>query len=628
MKFLHPSILYALGLLLIPVLVHLLRLQRFKIFPFPNVAFLQNVRKESRRTRNLKKRLLLLSRLLLLTFLILAFARPVIPVKQSTRTGKNIIFFDNSLSTSYRKSDRTVKQILLNLLNKSIRPKSQYRLFTNGHMQGILTAGKFLAKKIDKEYYPGITDHQKILKLLTENDSIPANIFYFTDGQFLSRQIVASLEKDTGTVFHFILYHPQYPLNLRVDTLYIYMHTPDQTEMEAILKNSSPDIHTSISIYADNSLIYKNIIEKKDQNIDTIRFKIDNHAGALGRIVISDDGAFPLDNTFYYHIPFVHVHQVLVISDTIPAFIKNLFPKTDFSIQKRIPDKIPWAELDKFDLIILYGWHDFFSRSTLTKTGVPIVIIPRNSDDYPSLLQAFGQAVIDTARHQISRINTAHPFFRDVIGKLPRKVRFPYSNRIYRLPSQPHTLIATEDNRPFYFRYKNLYIFTGEITAPHSDFYLSPLVVPCLIKPVFARQSKEKLYQYIDNPDPIRIKTVLKDDIPVKLVSGNDEIIPYSDYENGFLTLYTKNIITRPGNYAIIHGRDTLGFVSFNYNRRESDLTYFNSGTKTPGNVYIHENGYANLIPPGNKPVDLTRLFLILALVFMFIELLIIKKMP
>ena len=628
MKFLHPSILYALGLLTIPVLVHLLRLQRFKTFPFPNVAFLQNVQKESRRTRHLKKRILLLSRLLLLTFLILAFARPVIPGKQSTRIGKNIIFFDNSLSTSYRENDNTVKQKLLNLLKKSIRPEGKYLLFFARNLSGIPVSGKYLNDKIDRDYYPGIIEHRKILQLLSGNDTAFKNIFYLTDGQFLDNSVIRSLGKDTNAEFHFIIRHPQFPENIRIDTLFINNRRENETELTAILKNSGKNIRTAVSIYIGNNLIYKNIINKTGQQTDTVHFKIENQAGTSGKIVLSGEGSFPMDNTLFFHLPFNKVHHILIAGDSIPAFLTSLYDNPGFTAKKTGSDNIPWNNLSAYDLIVIYGWHDFYSLQTLTKTGIPVVIIPRSGDDYPSLLKNFGQPVIDTVRHQISSINLAHPFFRDVIKKAPEKARFPYSNRLYRLKTQPQTLVATEDNRPFYFRSRNLYIFTGEISEPNSDFYLSPLVVPALVKPLFARQSKEKLYQYIDNPDPIRLKTVINDDIPLKLVNGTMEIIPYIEYENGAPVLYTKDIVSLPGNYAIMHRQDTLGFVSFNYNRRESDLTYFNPGTKTPGNVHIHENGYTGSIPPEKKPVDLTRLFLILAVAFMLIELLIIKKMP
>ena len=76
MLFKHPELLWALFLLIIPIFIHLFQLRKFKKTPFTNVKFLQKVVSESRRSNTLKKWLLLVTRMLLFTALILAFAQP------------------------------------------------------------------------------------------------------------------------------------------------------------------------------------------------------------------------------------------------------------------------------------------------------------------------------------------------------------------------------------------------------------------------------------------------------------------------------------------------------------------------------------------------------------------------
>ena len=44
MQFKHPEILYALFLLVIPILIHLFQLRKFKTEAFTNVAFLKNLK--------------------------------------------------------------------------------------------------------------------------------------------------------------------------------------------------------------------------------------------------------------------------------------------------------------------------------------------------------------------------------------------------------------------------------------------------------------------------------------------------------------------------------------------------------------------------------------------------------
>ena len=71
MQFKHPELLYALLLLLIPIIVHLFQLRRFQKVDFTNVAFLKSVTIQTRKSSQLKKWLTLITRLLQLFWLLL-----------------------------------------------------------------------------------------------------------------------------------------------------------------------------------------------------------------------------------------------------------------------------------------------------------------------------------------------------------------------------------------------------------------------------------------------------------------------------------------------------------------------------------------------------------------------------
>ncbi|WP_445956093.1 BatA domain-containing protein [Yeosuana sp.] len=76
MQFKHPELLYALFLLLIPIIVHLFQFRKFQKVAFTNVAFLKEINLQTRKSSQLKKWLTLLTRLLFLTAIIFAFAQP------------------------------------------------------------------------------------------------------------------------------------------------------------------------------------------------------------------------------------------------------------------------------------------------------------------------------------------------------------------------------------------------------------------------------------------------------------------------------------------------------------------------------------------------------------------------
>ena len=100
MQFKIPEILYFLTLLIIPLLVHLFQLQKYVKVPFTNVAFLQKILQQNRKSSRIKKWLLLVTRLLLLTAIIFAFSQPYFSNKKADLKQHHFIYLDNSLSTN------------------------------------------------------------------------------------------------------------------------------------------------------------------------------------------------------------------------------------------------------------------------------------------------------------------------------------------------------------------------------------------------------------------------------------------------------------------------------------------------------------------------------------------------
>ena len=107
LNFLYPAFLWGLFLIIIPILIHLFNFRRYKKIYFSNVSFLKSVKEQTKFASRLKHLLVLLSRILMIAFLVLAFSQPYISHKQQTATKKKSvsIYIDNSFSID-RKSTR------------------------------------------------------------------------------------------------------------------------------------------------------------------------------------------------------------------------------------------------------------------------------------------------------------------------------------------------------------------------------------------------------------------------------------------------------------------------------------------------------------------------------------------
>ena len=152
MQFLYPGFLAALGLLAIPIVVHLFNFVRYKKIYFSNVQFLREVKEETQSRSKLKHILILLSRLLTVFFLVFAFAQPFIPVKNTVvKAGSKAvsIYIDNSFSMASIGKNGTLldeaKKDALDII-KTFSPTDRFQLLTNdflGKQQHWLTKKAF-----------------------------------------------------------------------------------------------------------------------------------------------------------------------------------------------------------------------------------------------------------------------------------------------------------------------------------------------------------------------------------------------------------------------------------------------------------------------------------------------------
>ena len=84
MTFSHPAMLWGLAAVAIPVIIHLLRLRRYRTVYFSNVERLEATSSAQRRHDTIRQWLVLAARVLAIALLALAFAGPSLRRRQAT----------------------------------------------------------------------------------------------------------------------------------------------------------------------------------------------------------------------------------------------------------------------------------------------------------------------------------------------------------------------------------------------------------------------------------------------------------------------------------------------------------------------------------------------------------------
>ncbi len=205
MIFLNPAVLFGLIAASIPVLIHLLNLRKLKKIDFSTLTFLKELQKNKIRKIKIKQLLLLALRVMIILFLVMAFARPTlkgISIGGTTSAAKTTAVFilDNTFSMSvvdnngsYLNQAKGTIKVLLNQLQEgdeaalvllSNPPSGQ---INNNEQQTTSNLADF-KKQVDAveiSYYSGNLNDAVIraAKILSKSQNFNKEIYILSDFQ-------------------------------------------------------------------------------------------------------------------------------------------------------------------------------------------------------------------------------------------------------------------------------------------------------------------------------------------------------------------------------------------------------------------------------------------------------------
>jgi hypothetical protein len=140
---------------------------------------------------------------------------------------------------------------------------------------------------------------------------------------------------------------------------------------------------------------------------------------------------------------------------------------------------------------------------------------------------------------------------------------------------------------------------------------------------------KSQLNYLIGRTNEIEIKVTLQKDNILEFSSTNESFIPLQQVGNNSVIITTTNQPLVSGIYSIKNNEKLLKNIAYNYNREESDLEYLNLEELIKQNsnytYFTNVKDAFNAINEENKTNNLWHLFLVISLVFVVIEILLLK---
>ncbi|MBY0487017.1 MAG: BatA and WFA domain-containing protein [Flavobacteriaceae bacterium] len=639
MQFKHPEILYFLFLLVIPILVHLFQLRKFKTEYFTNVKFLKELAIQTRKSSKLKKYLLLATRLLLLAFMIIAFAQPFFKAKDSKNaTNELYIVLDNSFSMQAKgQKGELLKRAVQDLLEHTPE-NANFSLITCSDNYWN-TDIKSIQKELQNLKYSASPFQLENLlaKIKAHKSAFNKDIVVITDAVGLQPNQVKK-SKDDETLY-FILPEAQKTDNIAIDSVFINQTLDNFYEIGVKLDAFGDDFKDiPIALYNKNKLIAKTLVNFETKN-KTINFTIpkeDFH----GYVSISDN-SLEYDNNYYFSLSKPQKSNVISIGEPEKSgFLSKIYTASEFNYSNFSLQSLDYNLLDKQDAIVLNELKDIpqalqTTLKAFVEKGGNVVLIPSAESSVSNLnafLANFGGIQfknLGTTEKMVTKINFSHPLFNSVFEKKVDNFQYPNTKTSFEINNSAPMVLGYSDQTSFLSAIQNgvasVYVFAAPINKVNSNFQNSPIIVPTFYNMGQNAQKAGINALVIGENKPFIVETALGKDEIVNVKTDKESFIPVQQILNNKVKLTFNDNPKEAGNFSVFNNNQSIENISFNYNRTESNLANANPDAVSDYKEINNVDAIFDTLQANRADNQLWKWFVILALLFIAVEILIQK---
>lgn len=587
MQFKHPEILYFLFLLLIPILVHLFQLRRFKKEFFTNVRFLKEISIQTRKSSKIKKWLLLATRLLLLTFVILAFAQPFFAAKDSKNSNNELYFvLDNSYSMQAKGQQGALLKRAVEDLLEHVPENQTFSLLTNSETFWN-TDIKSIQKELQNLDYSPVSFQLEsaMAKIKAQPSNLNKDVIIITDAIGLHSKQLKSIDKRWNTIF--VVPKAEQKGNVSVDSVFI----------EQTLDNFY-EIGLHLTSYGDEAKEFPMALYNKDKLIAKTVFRIESKEKIVKFTIPKDDfngyasitdNSLAYDNNLYFSISKPEKLNVLSIGNPEKSgFLSRIYTANEFNFVNYAIANLDYNQLENQDAIVLNELIDIpqalqTTLKTFVGKGGNVIFIPSAENSVSNIntfLGNFGKIQYQNVQKReqlITKIAFNNAIFKSVFEKKVVNFQYPKTSSSFNVNSANPAILSYEDQSPFLTSLQNelssVYVFSAPLNKENSNFQNSPLIVPSFYNMAQSAQKTGISSMLIGENNNIFITTSLTKDDILSIKNKDENFIPIQQILNNKVKLTCTDQPEMAGNYGVFKVDELLKNISFNYSRTESAST-------------------------------------------------------
>jgi len=676
MSFLLPSYLLGLFLVAVPVIIHFFNFQRAKKVYFTNVAFLSSVKEVTNSRNKLKNLLVLLARVLFITFLVLAFARPFIPNKQAGEISNSnyvSIYFDNSYSLQNELNEKRLFDVAVAFVEQIsgiFSSNTLYQLVDNtfeSNLSFFYEKDRLNEKLYETSYSnAGRTLEQvavRQLQAVQESGAKSGNhIFWVSDFQKSSVGNLSSLKIDSTNNFYLVPLAPDRRTNLFVDSVWLdnpFIKEQENNKLYVLAKNAGDEAieNRSLKLYIDDKQVSSTTVslnagEKKEIELT---FAVSDAGEKRCKIEVED---YPVtfDNEFYFILKVAPKIRIVNINEGEYSFVPEVYAhESFFEVINFNVNALDYNVLNSADLIVLENLNQvenalLIALQRALNNGTSLTIFPGKNADATSFgslvdlpITAIKPVQQDGAYLQMGLKvpEDENPFFEGVFEKVSSNMSMPRGAPVIEWPRAGNVLLNLRNEKPFLAEVGSalgkVYLFAVPLNPKLSDLPRHALFVPVMYKIAISSKLKNNklAYSFNESIAQLSFDSLSKNDI-FKLTYQDFELIPSQRVVNNQLLINIPQNNIEAGNYQVAKNNSASYFASiaFNYDKTESVLEYYNQEEleNTIGqypNVQIFNaaemDNFVKEFNTRNIAKPLWRYALMLALFFLLIEVLLIR---
>jgi hypothetical protein len=670
MSFLYPQFLWSLFAVFIPIIIHLFDFQKPKKLLFTNVRLLQQLQQSTNKGFKVKHLLVLLSRVLFILFLVLAFAQPFIPSTSNSKIqGKQTVSFyvDNSLSMQQLKEGKKSLDIALDEafnISQVFPYNSSFQFLDNNFIskdQYLINKDQFKDRLTETNYSPITRDLSSVIKRQVNafqgvGSNAKRNIFLISDFQKSTVGDLSKIKADSNTLINFVPVQNVSSGNVFIDTLWLenpFIKPKELNNLKVKVRNTAQEKSHKISLklIIEGVQVSSNSITLEANSVQEVVFSfIINDIGFKKCSISFDDSPVNFDNTYYFTLQAAKPINVLSIGESQNNSLAKVYSSEGFfKLENNINNGINYTSLNKSNLIAVEEF-DKLDESVLDQikkqviSGSSVVLFPSqnvNQELANKLLKKFNinllQSISTNEMIELKSPDINNPFFANIFEKFSGEENLPSANN--QLNFKLKSILNFKNNQLFLGENSlgkgKVYLCSSSLNATKSNFSSHGLFVPVMYKLAILSSKDQTTLSHTFNEKNISLKFESDDkQTPIKLIKNGVEIVPQHQWVDGFLNIQMPKLEMEPGFYELKQGEKLLNILAFNYGKQESILSYYSAKELT--NIFANHNNIKvfDVSESGeasasfkNEAIGLNfwKYCLILSLLFLLIEIILIR---